>query len=241
METDGSDAARLVKDQATEAKDKAVKARPEALALIEAQAGGALIVAETEPIPSKVAAEVKAAADTSPTPLSPAIQWPASTVTLEDNYGAVVARYAREAEGGAAREVPPSVKEELKEVLKEVKEVKEVKEALKEEALLKEELKEVPPTLGQLKEVRELCRNRAENGSFLTLAALIACFSLGVLLTLKYDDKYYDVLNYAFSAQNLTKATPTEGCDPCAWLIEEGGTFLNHTLLAYTPRRYSSG
>ena len=96
-------------------------------------------------------------------------------------------------------------------------------------------------TLEQLKEVRELCRNRAENGSFLTLAALIACFSLGVLPTLKYDDKYYDVLNYAFSAQNLTKATPTEGCDPCAWLIEEGGTFLNHTLLAYTPRRYSSG
>ena len=164
METDGSDAARLVKDQATEAKDKAVKARPEALALIEAQAGGALIVAETEPIPSKVAAEVKAAADTSPTPLSPAIQWPASTVTLEDNYGAVVARYAREAEGGAAREVPPSVKEELKEVLKEVKEVKEVKEALKEEALLKEELKEVAPTLGQLKEVRDLCRNETDNG-----------------------------------------------------------------------------
>ena len=87
-------------------------------------------------------------------------------------------------------------------------------------------------TLEQLKEVRELCRNRAENGSFLTLAALIACFSLGVLPTLKYDDKYYDVLNYAFSAQNLTKATPTEGCDPCAWMI--GGTFLNHTLLAYT-------
>ena len=159
METDGSDAARLVKDQATEAKDKAVKARPEALALIEAQAGGALIVAETEPIPSKVAAEVKAAADTSPTPLSPAIQRPASTVTLEDNYGAVVARYAREAEGGAAREVPPSVKEELKEVLKEVK---EVKEALKVEALLKEKPKD--PTLGQLKEVRELCRNQAENG-----------------------------------------------------------------------------
>ena len=91
-------------------------------------------------------------------------------------------------------------------------------------------------TLEQLKEVRELCRNRAENGSFLTLAALAACFSLGVLPcvlpTLKYDDKYYDVLNYAFSAQNLTKATPTEGCDPCAWMI--GGTFLNHTLLAYT-------
>ena len=172
METDGSDAARLVKDQATEAKDKAVKARPEALALIEAQAGGALIVAETEPIPSKVAAEVKAAADTSPTPLSPAIQRPASTVTLEDNYGAVVARYAREAEGGAAREVPPSVKEELKEVLKEVKEVlkevKEVKEALKEEALVKEELKEVAPTLGQLKEVRDLCRNETDNGSFPT-------------------------------------------------------------------------
>ena len=53
------------------------------------------------------------------------------------------------------------MKEELKEVLKEVK---EVKEALKEEALVKEELKEVAPTLGQLKEVRDLCRNETDNG-----------------------------------------------------------------------------
>ena len=51
--------------------------------------------------------------------------------------------------------------------------------------------------------------------------------------------KYYDVRNvqddnYAVSVQNLTLMTETvtEGCDPCAWMI--GGTFLNHTLLAYT-------
>ena len=63
METD---AARLIKDQVRGLEAKAVKAKPEAdaLALIEAQAGGALVAAETEPIPSKVAAEAKAAADT---------------------------------------------------------------------------------------------------------------------------------------------------------------------------------
>ena len=78
---------------------------------------------------------------------------------------------------------------------------------------------EALPTLGQLKEVRDLCRNQADNGSFPTLAALIAGFSLGVLPTLKY----YDVQdNYARSVQNPMAVT--EGCVPCA--------YIDHTFLA---------
>ena len=103
---------------------------------------------------------------------------------------------------------------------------------------LRAEAEAVPPTreqlkekLERLKEVRDLCQHQAENGSFLTLAALIAAFSLGVLPTLKYDDKYYDDKYYAFFSLNLTLTTATEGCDPCAWIE---GTFLNHALLAYT-------
>ena len=263
METD---AARLIKDQVRGLEAKAVKAKPEAdaLALIEAQAGGALVAAETEPIPSKVAAEAKAAADTSPTPLSPASQRPASTVTLRATNGAVVARYTREAEGGTAR--APSlkerlaklkelkevkeVKEELKQVKEELKEVlqelKEVKEVLKVEALLKEKPKD--PTLGQLKEVRDLCENQAENGSFPTLAALIAGFSLGVLPTLKYYDvqdngvqtlKYYTVqddprpgrllgireVSDGESAETFASSA-THVCNTCPG--------INHTVLAHT-------
>ena len=87
----------------------------------------------------------------------------------------------------------------------------------------------VPPTLAleRLKEVRDLCRNQAENGSFPTLAALIAGFSLSVLPTLKYDAKYYDVQdNYTLS---VLLETATEGCDPCTWINQP-----NHTVLAYT-------
>ena len=52
-------ASRQVKDQATEAKAKAAKAQPEAdaLALIEAQAGGALCSAETEVPSAEASAE----------------------------------------------------------------------------------------------------------------------------------------------------------------------------------------